>query len=106
MATRSTKNVLVRQKQSARDRLANGCFGRAPKHAYAGNVDNALERQSTRTRKHRTAKGDWSDLTQLAKRLMASALLDRARNALRNEQPPRDNVAVPSVDNDLDVLVE
>ena len=40
------------------------------------------------------------------KRGRAAALFDGSRNALRQEQPPRDDISVPGVDDYIDVLIE
>ena len=43
---------------------------------------------------------------ELPERLEAATPLDRTGDALREEQPPRDEVPIPGVDDDLDVLPE
>jgi len=42
----------------------------------------------------------------LAKWTQAASTLYRTRDALRKQEPPRNDVAVPRVDNDFDRLVE
>ena len=43
---------------------------------------------------------------QLTERCVTGPALDGPGNSLRQQQPPRDNIAVPSVDDDFLVLVE
>lgn len=43
---------------------------------------------------------------EFAERLLPSAFPDRARYALRKQQPLRDNVAIPRVDNRINALIE
>jgi hypothetical protein len=50
--------------------------------------------------------GSTAPASQLPEGLLTGAPLDHARDALREQQPPRDQVAVPRVDDDLHVLIE
>jgi hypothetical protein len=47
-----------------------------------------------------------SCLGQLAKRSFARTTSNRSRNTLGNEEPPRDDVAIPGVDDDVYVLIQ
>jgi hypothetical protein len=45
-------------------------------------------------------------MSELSKWVEAGTTLDRTRDSLRNQQPPRDDVAVPRVDDCVAFLVE
>jgi hypothetical protein len=87
-------------------RVADRAFGGSPEHVDAGDVDDAPERQPPRAGLDRTAQRNRPLAAELSERLQAATPFDGPRHALRQEEPPRDDVAIPRVDDDLDVLVE
>lgn len=87
-------------------RLSNREFGRPPKQVDTRDVNNATKRQAPGGSENRPAKWNGRVACNLPKRLSAAPALDCCRNALRKKKPPRDYVAIPSVDDDLNGLVE
>lgn len=55
---------------------------------------------------HDIAKRNCPVLGKFAKRSVSTATFNRSRDALRKQQPPRNDVSIPSVDDDIDVLIE
>ena len=69
-------------------------------------MDNALERQLSRRGVNRSAKRNRAVPGQFPKRLITAPPLDRPGNALRQQEPPRNDVAIPGIDDHVDLLVE
>jgi len=53
-----------------------------------------------------TAERDWPKAAQFTKGLIPAPTFDGTGHSLRNEQPPRDDVSVPGIDDDLHLLVK
>ena len=90
----------------AADATTNHPLRRTPEQADASYVDDGAEGQPASAGLDRSAQRNWSVSSQLAERLVSGAALDGPVDALRQQQPSRDDIAVPSVDDDFDVLVE
>ena len=88
------------------DAGADGAFRGAPKQVNAGNMDDGPKRQLASGGFDCAAEGNGAFAGNFTKGSVAGAAFDGARHALRQQQPPRNNVAVPGVDDDLYVLVE
>ncbi len=69
-------------------------------------MDDATIGQSTCAGESCLPEGKWAEPTQLPKGLRACPLLDRAGDTLRKEKPPRNDVSVPGIHDDLDILIE
>ena len=69
-------------------------------------MDYGFEREFASAGDDRAAERNWAEFTQFAERSVAAAFLDGTGDTLRQKQPPRNDVAVPSVHDDVDVLVE
>lgn len=69
-------------------------------------MDDRFEWKSSRGRFHGVTERNRTHAAQFAKRLPPAAFLDRAGYTLRDQPPPRNDVSIPCVDNDVDVLVE
>ena len=69
-------------------------------------MDNGFEWELASTGDDRAAERNWAEFAQFAERSVTAAFLDGAGDALRQKQPPRNDVSVPSVHDDIDVLVE
>ena len=55
---------------------------------------------------NRTAKGNGAESSQFFEWFVSSAPLDRSRHTLWNQKPPRDDVPIPSIHDDIDILIE
>lgn len=69
-------------------------------------MNDPEEWEPARARESRLSWFQDSDPCELAEWLVAGAALDRARDSLRKQQPPRNEVTIPSIDDDLDRLLE
>jgi hypothetical protein len=91
------ETMLLRDAQGISTRLANGVFRRPPPHADTSNVNDPFERQTAGASQNSTSERYWSVLCDFAKWLKTSSLLDRTGNALRQQEPPWNDIAIPSV---------
>ena len=69
-------------------------------------MDDVLERKPARASDDRMAKRNRAPARDLTKRREPGSLLDRAGHALRDQEPPRDDVAIQRVDDRFDSLIE
>lgn len=98
--------ALLREREGASDGVADGAFGGTPKEVDAGDVDDGFEREGAGAGFDGAAEGDHRQAGEFAERGEAAAAFDGAGDALGEEEPPGDEVAVPGVDDDVDGLVE
>lgn len=91
--------LLASNAHGASHALLDGELGRSPQHADAGHMDDPAERQTAGGGEHRTTERNGAELRKLTEWLNARPALDGTRNSLRNQKPPRQDVAVPRVDN-------
>jgi hypothetical protein len=82
----------------------DGTLRRAPEHVDPRHVNNGAEGEAPGAGHDRPAERNRPHPCQFSKWTIAAASLYRARYALRKQEPPRDDVAVPCVDDDLDIL--
>lgn len=68
-------------------------------------MNDAAKRQVTSAGVARGAERHRS-IAELTKRQVASPTFDRCGDALRKQQPPGDDVAIPGIDDGVDVLLE
>ena len=88
------------------DRFPDRPLGRPPEQVDPGDVDDRLERQAPRRCQDGPAQRDRPVPAKFTERSGAAPPLDRPGDALGEEQPPRDDVAVPRVDDHFDRLDE
>ena len=69
-------------------------------------MNDGSKRKRSRAGNHSVAERKEPSRPQLAKWCRTTTTLDLAGNALRKKQPPRENVSVPGVDDDFDILVQ
>jgi hypothetical protein len=69
-------------------------------------VDDRTKRQTPRAGLDRATERDRASVPQLSKRLVTRPTFDGTRNSLRQQQPPRDDVSVPGVDDDIHILIK
>lgn len=69
-------------------------------------MDDRLKRQLAGAGEYGAAQGDRPVLGQLTEWSVPAAPLDRAGDALRDQQPSRNHVAVPGVDDDVNILIQ
>ncbi len=69
-------------------------------------MDDRLKGQAARRGSDGTAKRNRAVLSELFERAISSEPLDGARDPLRKEEPPGDDVPVPGVDDGVNVLLE
>lgn len=70
------------------------------------NMNDGLKRESSRTGDRRTTERQHSKLSEFFERGKATTLLDRARDALWEKKPPRNQIPIPGVDDHLDILIK
>ncbi len=83
--------LLLSKGDGIADGVANGILGCSPESVDAGNMDDAAKRQLARGRENRLPQRYRAVLAHLPEWLQAPTLLDRPGNAVRPEQPPRDD---------------
>ena len=69
-------------------------------------MNDGFEGEFASTGDDRAAERNGARLAKFAERSVAAAFFNRTRNALRQEQSPRNDVAVPRVHDHIDILVE
>ena len=86
--------------------IADRLLGCPPEGVDAGDVDDPAEGQASGSRQHRLAKLKDAVAANFSERCVAAAFLDGSAYPLRQQQPPRDEVAVPWVDSAIHRLFE
>lgn len=84
----------------------NRSWRRSPQEPDTGDVNDRPMRKSASARKHRRAERKDSATRKLSERVEPGSAFDRAGYALGKQKPPGEKIAVPRVDECIDVLVE
>lgn len=69
-------------------------------------MNDAFEGQASSGSENGMTKRNWTVPRELTKGAIARLTFDRPGDAVRNEEPPRDDVAIPWVDDGIDPLAE
>jgi len=88
------------------NRVAHRVFRGAPQPVNARDVNNASKRKTAGRCQDRASQWNRPMASDLTERLDSLAAFNRARDALRQQQPPRDDVSVPRVNNYFYGLIE
>lgn len=87
-------------------RFLNRFFGGKPAQVNPCHMNNPLIGQSSRLGEYGMAQRDRPMFGQFFKWTGSTTFFYRARYTLRQQQPPRNNIAIPCVDDDVHVLIE
>ncbi len=69
------------------------------------NMNDGLIWKTSSTCNHCSTKRQYSELPEFFERSKPATLLDCSRYALWQQEPPRNEVPIPGVDDHLDVLI-
>lgn len=100
------ESLLLGQLHGIPDRCADRPLRRDPEEVKSGDVNDRLVAQPPCTGHDRLPGCQNSMLSEFPERLVAPALFDRTGDSLGQQQPPRNEVSIPGVDDAVDVLIE